>query len=76
MKISASAIPGIPFAAARALGSDLVRELMRHSDIKTTLRHYADVSQSPLAAAVAKLSALTVPSPAKDSESSGLAAVS
>jgi len=35
----------------------VVKELMRHSDIKTTLRHYADVSQLPLAQAVANLPA-------------------
>jgi len=39
----------------------VVKELMRHSDIKTTLRHYADFSQLPLAEAVANLPALTVP---------------
>lgn len=39
----------------------VVKELMRHSDIKTTLRHYADSTQLPLAAAVAKLPALVVP---------------
>jgi site-specific recombinase XerD len=31
----------------------VVKELMQHSDIKTTLRHYADASHLPLAAAVA-----------------------
>lgn len=39
----------------------VVKELMRHSDIKTTLRHYSDVSQLPLAAAVANLPAFSVP---------------
>ncbi len=39
----------------------VVKELMRHSDIKTTLRHYSDVSQLPLAQAVANLPAFSVP---------------
>ncbi len=39
----------------------VVKELMRHSDIKTTLRHYSDVSQLPLAQAVANLPAFNVP---------------
>ena len=38
----------------------VVKELMRHSDIKTTLRHYSDSSQLPLAAAVANLPSLSL----------------
>jgi hypothetical protein len=43
----------------------VLKELMRHRDIKPTLNHYSDESQLPLAAAVANPPALTVASAAR-----------
>lgn len=39
----------------------VVKEVMRHSDIRTTLKHYCDASQPPTAAAVASLPAFAIP---------------
>lgn len=43
-------------------------EMMRHSDIKLTMRIYTDVAQLPTAAAVASLPALTVPDTQNDTK--------
>ena len=56
-------------------GGTREEEDLRHRDIKTTLKHAADVSHMPLAT-VANPPALPVPPAARDRESGGLAGVS
>lgn len=58
-------VPGMSYA--------VVKEVMRHSDIRTTFRHYCDASQLPIAAAVASLPAFTLPGvlPAPTAPASG-----
>ena len=47
MRVDHSQAPG-------AFANDIVKELMRHACIKTTLKHYADVPHLLLAAAKGK----------------------
>ena len=62
--------------SAAGVAPRVAMELMRHSDIRLTMKVYTDPARLPLAAAVASLPALTLPPSAKGSESGRLVAVS